>query len=294
MGNTSREFQSDISCRGSNFHDFMKKFLKLAGVFSKHFEHFGRHYGPIILELMGCLIEQIRCRGGWDKKVLEKSYLTNTAIMAIIMAAWFPKQEGLHWNPREHIDPPSTLSEKVFTFIEKGRAELQSMPDGEDKITAIKFLDAMTHLRKVFLQDVALLHKERPNHSLFFVHSLFQDPEFLTWFADFNKQLAEAKSPENDPTNRDLRRTVPLIQVQLQSIMGLQNKFMQQQSQFGSQMQTQRELQLFANQCVAQSLNWNMHQASREIVQQQLLAQIPCYDPMRVYTWPVTRCLFNV
>ena len=170
-GDTSTEFNPFKLMGPDSLYDFMKKMLKLAGAWSNHYQHFGRHYGPVILELMGCLLDAIQSHGGWDKKTMDKFYLANIPILAIVMAAWFPGEKGLHWSPREMIDDfPPTLAAKVFPFIEMGYAQLSGMPDSQDKLTAHKFLSCMVHMRKVFLQDAAWFNKHRPNHAFLRCH----------------------------------------------------------------------------------------------------------------------------
>jgi hypothetical protein len=106
--------------------------------------------------------------------------------------AGFRQEEG-HWNPRTMVEPPEELSRMIFPFIELELAKLKESDDNH--ITAVGTLKFWQYLRKVIIQDAAVMfidHADgRKNHVLWrlpvfktdaFKVSCFVFVDFIVYF----------------------------------------------------------------------------------------------------------------
>jgi hypothetical protein len=95
--------------------------------------------------------------------------------MALRVMAGFLQEEG-HWNPRTMVEPPDDLLKMIFPFIESELAKLQESDDKH--ITAMATLKFWQYLRKVILQDAAVMFIEHGNDRR--NHVLWRLPVFKT------------------------------------------------------------------------------------------------------------------
>ena len=74
--------------------------------------------------------------------------------------AGFMQDEG-HWNPRTMVEPPEDLLRMIFPFIE---VELSKLVESDDNhVTAMATLKFWQYLRKVIIQDAAVMFLDHGN-----------------------------------------------------------------------------------------------------------------------------------
>ena len=88
----------------------------------------------------------------------------------------------------------------------------------ERTIAVQGFISLLQYLRVVVLQDVANFSRKYLSHPLFQL-SLFRSEQFLT----FRRELEEAMSAEEDPTESNLRRFLPSVDRQNQHCAPISN-----------------------------------------------------------------------
>ena len=133
VGDKSAEYDPKIRMASKTFYEYIKTVLRKCDMASNHYEHFGRHYLPGILEMLGVPPDFIKMLGGWERKVYNKLYSANIPLLAFLGAAWHSLDKGCHFVPRAMIDPPDKLLKKVFPFIEVATAQLRAHPKGHKR-----------------------------------------------------------------------------------------------------------------------------------------------------------------
>ena len=98
--------------------------------------------------------------GNWDPKTQEKRYSAKIPTKALRVMAGFLQDEG-HWNPRTMVEPPEDLLRMIFPFIEEELAKLVESDDNH--VTAMATLKFWQYLRKVIIQDAAVMFLDHGN-----------------------------------------------------------------------------------------------------------------------------------
>jgi hypothetical protein len=121
------------------YAELIRKICRELELPTTHFLHIGRVVGPTVLELEEIRGDDIRQLGNWDLCVQETTYSAKLPLKAIKPAAGFPTEKGLHWSPREMLEPPQSLQEKIFKFVEEGCEAVKNaiLQDGESRDTAV-------------------------------------------------------------------------------------------------------------------------------------------------------------
>jgi len=114
VGDTSHKFDNRKRLSSGNYYKYIKAILLLCQFWVMHYQHFGRHYGPAILEMGGCEERSIKNLGGWERAVYEKHYTAGLPMEALRIAAGHSKEIGTHWVPRSTILPPPNLAKQTF------------------------------------------------------------------------------------------------------------------------------------------------------------------------------------
>ncbi|KAG7337517.1 centromere DNA-binding like protein [Nitzschia inconspicua] len=86
----------------------------------------------------------------------EKAYSNKLPMKIIRQKAGFREAEGLHYNPRVAVIPPTSLTEKVFPCLSdtfQAFTGLSEISPEDDKVTATRFLHFMKVLSEVVIQD---------------------------------------------------------------------------------------------------------------------------------------------
>ena len=195
--------------------------FKALSINSKHKLHYGRVQGTRYLEMKRVPSEQIRVMGkcvtflstvlrivkyylhshflmflyflgNWDSNNMDMRYSAKLQPDLLKVLAGYEIDEGYSL-PRGRILPDNTLLCRIFPWVDKQLAKLQShnfskRVDGDihynadhDGSTARNFLEVLVTMRVVVLQDAAaflLLHPDRAGH-YFFRHSVFSSSDFL-------------------------------------------------------------------------------------------------------------------
>ncbi|KAG7352243.1 centromere DNA-binding like protein [Nitzschia inconspicua] len=179
----------------------IKKVCKSLGITTRHFLHIGRVLGNKESEIMEDDDNLRRTLGNWDPKQNEKAYSNKLPMKIIRQKAGFREAEGLHYNPRVAVIPPTSLTEKVFPCLSDtfhAFTGLSEISPEDDKVTATRFLHFMKVLSEVVIQDAAVIFVEHPNrihHPLFSSVEVFQSNEFKSYVELMRASLTHATSP---------------------------------------------------------------------------------------------------
>jgi hypothetical protein len=179
------------------------------GVAGCHAIHFGRSEGPKVLEMEELESPAIKCLGNWSPGTQEKFYSSKLPLKAMRVSNGHSENKGCHFNPRTAVEPPETLLQSIFPFIEPSKAQLESIVDSDQRKTAWTFLHLMGSLRKVVLQDAAAMMIAGRTHAIFDHHPVFCHVDF----AAFKNEMAAAlnAAPTDDPVHVTLEQTMPAV-----------------------------------------------------------------------------------
>ncbi|KAL9937844.1 hypothetical protein V8E36_003389 [Tilletia maclaganii] len=163
---------------------------------SSHLTHAMRSGGAQFASAAGCTEDAVRQHGRWCGDRLMERYLTSVTLGPIRALSGFAVGGGDYWLPRTILDPPTTLSTKIFPWVEGKVDAVKSRASngGESDGAALQFLDMMKYLRVVLLQDAVLLKKLHPSFPLWKL-SPFDSAEFSAYAAALEKAIADTPSP---------------------------------------------------------------------------------------------------
>jgi Centromere DNA-binding protein complex CBF3 subunit, domain 2 len=181
--------KSGIASKG--YGDAMAAVAAGLNISCMHTTHLGRVLGPKVLEMLEFDQDEIRILGNWNPKTQESTYSAKVPMKALRGMAGFGKGVGgVHYNPRSVVPVPVELSNAVFPWLEESIDSLDSYEarGGESKPTARQFLNHMSVLSTVLIQDVAAmkcLHPERidPQLPLFKNDAIFNSDAFHVSFS---------------------------------------------------------------------------------------------------------------
>ncbi|KAG7357624.1 centromere DNA-binding like protein [Nitzschia inconspicua] len=165
----------------------IKKVCKSLGITTRHFVHIGRVLGNKELKIMEDDDNLRRTLGNWDPKQNEKAYSNKLPLKTIRRKAGFREAEGLHYNSRVAVIPPTSLTDKVFPCLRDSFqvfTGLSVISPEDDKVAATRFLHFMKVLSEVVIQDATVIFVEHPNrihHPLFSSVEVFQSNEFQSY-----------------------------------------------------------------------------------------------------------------
>jgi hypothetical protein len=127
---------------------------------------------------------------------------------AMRVMAGHDKQKGLHFNPRTVCEPPEELQQLIFPFVEQCMAAVEraAEQDKQDRFTAVMFLRLLKNLRRIILQDAAVmtLDYNRKRHPVF-KHAVFQTEEF----AQFQTKMQQHLEALENPVDRSIESLLP-------------------------------------------------------------------------------------
>lgn len=143
------------------------------------------------------------------------AYLTGLPVKFMRKVAGFSVHEGGYSLPRAHVDPSPQLLRLVWPQIEPWQARVKAASDGKSfkdgglnqpDLAADRFLSLLKHLRRVFLQDAALLQLEFPAHPIF-GHPVFHHADWLP----FSRQVQVAQRNGSESGSAVLERYLPEV-----------------------------------------------------------------------------------
>lgn len=178
----------------------ISKALKYFRLPTFHQMHFGRVGGSYALEVREGINEDTRILGNWDPKMQEKAYSTKLPLRAICGAGGHVEGNGQFYNVRTTCEPPDSLQQKIWPWIEtqvqRVEATFDSL-DADPSRTAWMFLRFLKKLRRIALQDAAYMmikHPARAAHPVFQM-DVFQMEEFGTFKEKMKEHIATSVSP---------------------------------------------------------------------------------------------------
>jgi hypothetical protein len=183
----------------TTYYSAVNQALNSLGIHSNHFVHIGRVLGSCASEIDEDDSEDLRRLGNWDPKMQEARYSTKLPMKIIRSRAGFQKANGLHYNPRVSLIPSENLQKQIFPWLDEAKEKFYSNPLHKERPTAHHFLDFMSKLRIIILQDAAAMIaeiSERAAHPIF-MFAVFNTNEFDNFFQDMKKHLLESVSPIN-------------------------------------------------------------------------------------------------
>lgn len=208
---------------------------------SKKKTHAGRRAGAQHAQLAGADIAEISQQGGWNRDRVVTHYMSNVPHVVPYKLAGFRRDGEDLWLARNTLIPPVELQRMVFPFIEDvflgvedwrrwienimfDRDNSYGRPQGtkheypDRMIPAMRILIIFAHLRKVVLQDMAILITLREDPQCYYdEHRIFvRSPVFKsTLFKDFCKDLKETMDKTVSPLADSLAANAPAISEQL-------------------------------------------------------------------------------
>ena len=136
--------------------------------------------------------------GRWAHDAFRMSYLTNLPTPALLVASGFQRSPCSYVLPRSRVPPPLALTAKVLPWVapelEKIKAWNRTADSTNSDKSAEGCLEALTWLKVVFLQDMALLEVSHPDLPIF-LHEVFRLPEWSP-FAEKVRSVVTAAAHE--------------------------------------------------------------------------------------------------
>ncbi|KAE8266626.1 hypothetical protein A4X09_0g5726 [Tilletia walkeri] len=175
---------------------------------SSHLTHAMRSGGAQFASAAGCTEDAIRKHGRWCGDRLMERYLTSVTLQPIRALSGFSIIGEDYWLPRTVIDPPTTLSQQIFPWIEAKyeQVKTRSQTGGEADGAALQFLDMLTYVWVVLLQDSVLLREKIPSFPL------WDHPPFNTaGFATFAQTLTQTINTTTSPFDISVTQLVPSL-----------------------------------------------------------------------------------
>ncbi|KAE8964038.1 hypothetical protein PR001_g29185 [Phytophthora rubi] len=183
-------------------YDATVKAFTALGMHSKAKTHAARGSGSRMAELAGASESQIRRLGRWNAGAMEGCYLTALPRDAMRSLAGFSPDRRSFYLERAALVPPDSLQREVFPFVENYMTAYtkQSAPH----VATGGFLNLLSYLRVVVLQDAVLLRELHPAHKLW-GHPLFR----TNAFTEFSEALKAKMLVDQSPQTMRLNEVVP-------------------------------------------------------------------------------------
>ena len=203
---------------------------KMLGIALFHAVHLGRIMGCFLSEIAEDSSEDLRWLGNWDPKVQEKAYSTKIPFTILRSKAGHEHANGLCFNPRTSLVPPTRLRNEVFPWLKQTRTQFEADPRSIEKGTAHAFLQLLDHLSDVVIQDAAaffVLSPHRLNHAMFQL-PVFRNSEY--GFFDYCTLMRLHLSDGRAPWDSSLEHVLPGVHSRLEGIqsnMTVMNNSMQ-------------------------------------------------------------------
>ena len=183
------------------------------GNLSRTKTHEGRRGGAQIADMFGASEESIRRAGHWNASVVSTRYMDPICRESMMALAGFDKSKTTYYLKRDILEPPESLKNLLWPIIDEWRRKLADNQIEQPCSSLHYFLDALVHLRKVFLQDAVFLQEVYPNH-YFFRHPLFHLPEWT----QFKASLLQAIRDDDTPITQSFQNVAPQIASSIQDL----------------------------------------------------------------------------
>lgn len=166
-------------------------------------------------------MKQIRRAGRWNNSdQMTGCYLASLPFEFMRSSAGFdPDWSGSYFLPRDTVKPPHALLRRILPDLDTWKEvhDTASLAVEPNK-AAGAFLELLSWLREVLLQDAVFLRKHYPQHPI------FRDPVFKSReFAAFAAQVEDAcRTAEEDSYVATLDRAIPAVAEKLRSLQSQQ------------------------------------------------------------------------
>ncbi|KAE8238773.1 hypothetical protein A4X06_0g8631, partial [Tilletia controversa] len=146
----------------------------------------------------GCSEASIRIHGRWTASgdQLIERYLTGIAVQPVRALSGFHIEGGDHYLPRTLLDPPASLTSKLWPQLDEAEASVRSRhaTGGQKDEAALAFLEVMRWLWVVLLQDAALLSTSFPSLPIWSTEPFISE-DFKTFRSELTTKIAETPHP---------------------------------------------------------------------------------------------------
>ncbi|KAH9178186.1 hypothetical protein EDB89DRAFT_1151070 [Lactarius sanguifluus] len=160
--------------------------------------HAGRPFAAQTARAHGASVSGTKALGGWSESgsfrpCYDRAFPTD----ALLGAAMFNAQQlDAHFQPRAALEPPAELLAAVFPWVEQEQdklAQRQAASGSQSADIALKqFLRLLVWLRRVLLQDCAILFAKYPSCAMF-RYPPFNDPAFRQFASSAQSAVDQAE-----------------------------------------------------------------------------------------------------
>ncbi|KAF5377311.1 hypothetical protein D9615_006350 [Tricholomella constricta] len=150
--------------------------------------HAGRPFAAMTAREHRATSDDTKALGNWSQNgSFRKCYDTALPTDAMLAAASFNgRRQDSYFIPRDQLAPPQELLTSIFPWVEDEQSSLQDRQASHGRnggdVTLRKFLDLLCCLRRIILQDAAVLSHKFPSCSIF-AYAPFNTPVFRTFAA---------------------------------------------------------------------------------------------------------------
>lgn len=159
-------------------YDWASKAFEYAGITAKKVTHAPRGSGAQMAELLGVSEDQIRRAGRWNTDQMTGCYLNCLPRKFMRRMGGYPSQMGGFELARADIKPPDCLLSMIWPELSQWQGRFGPRQDQIDDLAAKGFVDLLSYLREVTLQDSVALRRRYPSHPLWshrvFAHAAYE------------------------------------------------------------------------------------------------------------------------
>jgi hypothetical protein len=204
-------------CRREITYDTQLEWVKRAftsiGVTMTKKTHAPRGQGAREAETRGATEFDIQRAGRWNSDTMSNAYLSafpRTAIKAL--AGFDINFQANYYLPRAKEEPSEELARQVWPWLDGWRRQFEEGTNEPD-LAGQGFLNLLTSLRTVVLQDAILLRRRFPSHPIW-CDPLFTTPEYT----EFAERVAAGLQGDPEPHLMQIEQANPLVASELQTL----------------------------------------------------------------------------
>jgi hypothetical protein len=188
---------------------FKDVFSELGLTFNKS-THINRQQGVRDLESVDVDISQTRRHGRWGTDSCEGIYSAPLAREAMRALSGHPPKQRLYYLARSIEVPPEGLEKQIFPEADVVLQRIVNGDGCERNLAARGFVELLVYLRRVILQDAAVLMHATP------YLKIWRHPVFATGaFKAFQHNLLSKMESTDTPTELQLQKSLPLLSEQM-------------------------------------------------------------------------------
>ena len=154
---------------------------------------------------------QTRRHGQWQTDSCDGAYAAALARGPMRALAGFPSTGREYFLPRAALEPPSEITAQIFPECDSLLLKVKTNDGCDVNMAAIGFLELLIFLRKVIIEDAALLCST--GNFEIFQHSIFKSSAFML----FKNQLHESIGSAENPRTTRLANILPDLSQELRA-----------------------------------------------------------------------------